>query len=68
MTPSPSSPYNSPDYIPRDDATEAERIKNFGGSIGYGETIFDGEPDEDTAQLLRDMIADGQVELGEGVS
>lgn len=65
MTPSPNSIYSSADYIPRDDATEAERLRNFGASVGYGETIFDGEPDDDSAQLLRDMIASGQVDLGE---
>jgi hypothetical protein len=48
------------EYIPRDDITEANRIKAFGGTVGYGETIFD-EDDPDLAQVISEMIGSGQV-------
>ena len=55
----------SNDYIPRDDTTEAMRIKAFGGATGYGEAIFEEDPE--LAEALSEMIANGQVDLGEGV-
>jgi hypothetical protein len=48
------------EYIPRDDITEANRIKAFGGTIGYGETVFE-EDDPDLAQAISEMIGNGQV-------
>lgn len=63
MTPSPNL---MSEYIPRDDVTEAQRIKAFGGSVGYGDVIFDEDPD--VTAMLSDMIADGQVEVGEGIT
>lgn len=44
------------------------RIKAFGGGVGYGETIFDPDDDTELAEALSEMIANGQVELGEGVN
>lgn len=57
--------YSTSDYIPRDDATEALRIKAFGGGVGYGETIFEDDPE--LAEALSDLVANGQVDLGDGV-
>ena len=62
-TPLTSSPSWGSDYIPRDDATEALRLKNFGAGIGYGDVVFDPE-DEDLAEALSEMMASGQVDLG----
>ena len=54
------------DYIPRDDVTEAERLKAFGGAVGYGETIFNEETtDEELKQTIMEMVANGQVDFGE---
>jgi hypothetical protein len=60
------SPSSTSDYIPRDDVTEAGRIKAFGGQIGYGETIFeDDQGDEELKQAISEMVANGQVDFGE---
>lgn len=60
------SPNSTSEYIPRDDVTEAERLKAFGGQVGYGETIFDEETtDEELKQTIMEMVANGQVDFGE---
>lgn len=47
----------SSEYIPRDDVTEALRLRAF-GQPGYGETIFDEDPE--AAMVLSDLIGGGQ--------
>ena len=59
-------PTSNSEYIPRDDVTEAIRLKNFGATTGYGETIFEEAEYDDMAQMLSDMVANGQVDMGEG--
>jgi hypothetical protein len=60
------SPNSTSDYIPRDDVTEAQRLKNFGAAQGYGETIFDEETtDEELKRAITELVANGQVDFGE---
>lgn len=50
------------EYIPRDDITEAMRMRAF-GSTGFGEAIFDGD-DPELEEAIREMVAGGQVDFG----
>lgn len=54
----------SSDYIPRDDVTEAMRLKAF-GAPGYGDVIYDDDPELNEA--IQDLVAHGQVAFREEV-
>lgn len=58
----PAAPFltTSSEYIPRDDVTEALRMQAF-GQPGYGEAMFDEDPD--AAMMLSELIGGGQNDM-----
>lgn len=58
----PAAPFltTSSEYIPRDDVTEALRMHAF-GQPGYGEAIFDEDPE--AAMMLSELIGGGQNDM-----